>query len=508
VVIRATDYGGCLAEVSAKVTVTPVNDAPVIAPIPTIHVRFNESATLDLTPYISDVDDPVDSLTLTTSDARAAFSGPFLTLLYPAQSLGSNPWYLLALTLFASDGDLTANRTVAVNVSDNSPPRLLLPLPDVFRLEDMAPYTMVISAFFADAEDGAANLLYEVTAGPLGVNVTRLGVQVFLVLTQPADWFGEALVAVTATDSAQAYAAASFRVLVDPVNDAPTLAPLANYTAAVGTLSFLDLTPFVSDIDSPLSALSAATGSEDVSAYGLILLFAYPAGSPQEDAFAVTVTDGEGSATRTLRVTIQSGVSYYPSSPWVYLALAAVVGVGLAVMALTRKPHTFEDAFLLMRDGRLVAHKTRRKRADRDEDIFAGMIAAISDFVKDSFREEGEDLKKFESKGNRFLVERGQHTYLAAIYGGREPSWSSESLKAAIADVEERYPGLDGWSGDIEELAGIGAMVEAFVFARRYRRGTWQRFEVDSTESRKESAEEAPDEDEESPAEDEERDDT
>jgi len=45
-----------------------------------------------------------------------------------------------------------------------------------------------------------------------------------------------------------------------------------------------------------------------------------------------------------------------------------------------------EDVFLMYRDGRLIAHNTRRLRPDVDGDILSGMLTAVTAFVKDSGR--------------------------------------------------------------------------------------------------------------------------
>ena len=56
-----------------------------------------------------------------------------------------------------------------------------------------------------------------------------------------------------------------------------------------------------------------------------------------------------------------------------------------------------DEVFLMYRDGRLIKHFTRRLKPDVDQDILSGMLTAVQEFVKDTFRgEEGElDQMKF-----------------------------------------------------------------------------------------------------------------
>jgi len=478
-VLRCTDTEGAFDELYATVTVTPVNDAPTIATIPTLFVSFNATATFDLSRFIVDVDG--DPLSLSTDDARATFASFTLSLLYPQETLGPNPSYDLPLTLTANDTVLADSRVVNVHVSNNAPPRLLQPLPDLFYPEDSPVSERPLSLFFADDDEpgGSAALDYTLLASPLTALTLLVPGAVNFTLSFPVNYSGDVLVEVFARDSYGARAFTAFTVHVAPVNDAPVLSGVpTRWVVAAGSTAYLDLEEYVTD-DGPIDQLLVITSSRYVEAYGLLLIAKYPVGSPPSDLLRVTVSDTAlmpRSDTVTIQVEVTTGVTSTPTPAWILFVLAAIVAAGVAVIALTRRPHTFEDAFLLVRDGRLVSHKTRRKRADRDEDIYAAMIAAISEFTRDSFREEGEHLKRFESEGNRFLVERGQHVYMGAIYGGEEPSWASESMQSLIKDIEERYgEKLAHWTGDVDDLPGVGFMVESFVLSRRYRNGAWRK---------------------------------
>src|SRR5439155_20370409 len=203
--------------------------------------------------------------------------------------------------------------------------------------------------------------------------------------------------------------------------------------------------------------------------YGFILVLDVPAGA-ESQSVTVTASDGRLSATSTFQVT-----SYHPTIwaqvywPWTGLgAVIAAILLFLAWALFLRFPHTLEDVFIIGREGRLIMHNTRRLRADRDEDILAGMLTAIMLFVRDSFREEHEDLKQFEFGDRKVLVERGIHCFIAAIFAGTAPPWARKDLAAFLSEIETALGArLKVWSGDRDDVSDLKGMTEEFVRRRR-----------------------------------------
>lgn len=155
--------------------------------------------------------------------------------------------------------------------------------------------------------------------------------------------------------------------------------------------------------------------------------------------------------------------------PWSAIGIAAAVAAVVVWEVFFRYPHTLEDVFVIARDGRLVVHKTRRLRADRDEDIFAGMLTAITAFVRDSFKEEKRELDHFGFGDRTVYVERGEFGCVAAIYSGTAPPWVRKGLAAFVADLDRAHGNMiQSWSGDGDDVSGIRSMTEAFVERRRY----------------------------------------
>ncbi len=174
-------------------------------------------------------------------------------------------------------------------------------------------------------------------------------------------------------------------------------------------------------------------------------------------------------------------VSYRPSmwsvlvSPWGGLLLLASGIAGY--FGWKRYPYRSptDDLFLIGLDGRLLVHTSVRRRAQMDEDILAGMLTAISAFVRDAFREEHEELKKFELGNRNVAVERGEYVYLAAIYPGALPLDVSRSIREFLADLAERYGENLAFWYFADDLPGLPGMMAKFASRGRYRRGNWRK---------------------------------
>jgi len=118
----------------------------------------------------------------------------------------------------------------------------------------------------------------------------------------------------------------------------------------------------------------------------------------------------------------------------------------------------------------LIQHTTRRFKADMDVDIMTSMLTAVQEFVKESMgREEGAELGAMEYGGNKILFEKGKHTILAAVIGGKEPEGFRDEMRTAVKNIGSEYASvLMGWDGVTSRLAGakrfmtqLGAYVPA-----------------------------------------------
>jgi hypothetical protein len=125
-----------------------------------------------------------------------------------------------------------------------------------------------------------------------------------------------------------------------------------------------------------------------------------------------------------------------------------------------------EDVFLIHKDGRMIAHETRKYREEIDEDVFSGMLTVVQDFVKDSFRsKEKVGLKRLDFGESKIMMERGKHVSVAAVLVGQEPVLLPLHMLEVIAKVEEEFREiLPEWTGLMSDLSGVRDFIKELIF--------------------------------------------
>lgn len=129
------------------------------------------------------------------------------------------------------------------------------------------------------------------------------------------------------------------------------------------------------------------------------------------------------------------------------------------------EPFTVEDAFLITNSGLLIRHLTRELKPGVDDDILTGMLTAVKDFVKDSFRanEEGE-LDELQYGRLRILIEYGKDVYLALVIRGQESVHLRPEMKRAVRHVQRRYGRVfESWDGNLGKVKGIEGLIQPLV---------------------------------------------
>jgi hypothetical protein len=100
VTFRATDDSGALVECIIKVTVIPVNDAPTISQIPDQEGEEGKTWVLDISQYLSDIDDNMEELIVGVDSDYVTVVGHILIFDYPS-GIESE-----IVTVTVSDGEL------------------------------------------------------------------------------------------------------------------------------------------------------------------------------------------------------------------------------------------------------------------------------------------------------------------------------------------------------------------------------------------------------------------
>ena len=123
-----------------------------------------------------------------------------------------------------------------------------------------------------------------------------------------------------------------------------------------------------------------------------------------------------------------------------------------------------EDVFLLHRSGLLLKHYTRRLRPNVDSDVLSGMLVAVQEFVKDSFRGEKGVLNEIHFGELRIVITEGQWTIVACIVRGEKPIDIQPQIVAALADLEGRYSDLlMSWDGTFNALPEVDNIMRRLI---------------------------------------------
>ncbi|SVE37019.1 uncharacterized protein METZ01_LOCUS489873, partial [marine metagenome] len=226
-IVPATDYFGN-AEITVNVTdgeytdsatftltVTPVNDAPVLSDLANDSVAEDSSFTLNLS--ASDIDGDNLTLSASTSSGSATVDGSALTVT-PAQDFNGD----VTVAVTASDGSLTDSGSFTLTVS----PVNDAPVVDAVAsqtIDEDSSLTLTLSASDVDGDD----LTFSASNGNAEITVDGST----LTIVPATDYFGDAEITVNVTDD-EYTDTTTFTLTVNPVNDAPVLGDLADSSVA------------------------------------------------------------------------------------------------------------------------------------------------------------------------------------------------------------------------------------------------------------------------------------
>lgn len=153
----------------------------------------------------------------------------------------------------------------------------------------------------------------------------------------------------------------------------------------------------------------------------------------------------------------------------VVAALTAVNVVGM-FMVWQSTPTIVDEVFLMTTTGLLLKHYTRRLRPDQDEDIMAGMLTAVQNFIRESFDEAGGKLNEIRFENYDILISHGKNVVIAAIISTKKPERLRDQLKNATDDIENQMgERIKQWSGDRAALGDVDLIMKKFL-SGKYRR--------------------------------------
>ncbi|MDQ1372494.1 MAG: hypothetical protein QG582_1411 [Candidatus Thermoplasmatota archaeon] len=155
-----------------------------------------------------------------------------------------------------------------------------------------------------------------------------------------------------------------------------------------------------------------------------------------------------------------------------FVALSAVlvsINVFGFIMVWHASPTIIDEIFLMTPDGRLLKHYTRRLKPDQDDDILAGMLTAVQNFIKESFEEAGGRLKEIRFENYDIFVSHSKSVVIAAIISTKKPEKLRTQMRLVTDDIEKQYGHkLLNWSGDKADLVGVDTLMKKLL-AGKYR---------------------------------------
>ncbi len=471
VTFRAEDPIGAISEDTITVTVIPVNDPPVISGVPDLFVHYDYSYAFDLSPYISDLDNPLSDLVVWTSELtdniRLQQSNNLgIIILYPESMNGMT----IPTTIYVSDGMWTASQQINITVTNNFPPKLGYYLPDVFFDEDtILNGAFTLSDYFFDIDD---NVLFY-TNGSKFINIT-INEDLSVDFSAPENWYGSEFITFRATDPKGALAEDKILVIVVPVNDPPNLREIPGQEKDEGGEWILDLSQYIEDVDNELSELTITVENEAGQSYvnlvGNILIFNYPNGI-RKDSITISVSDGELETQRSFTVDIQKPVQTAPSIwdlipwPWVISIIVMAIGGAFAIYKKKSKYQVY-DAFCIHQMGLPIAHISRQDSSDLEDIVVSGMFTAVQEFINNVFtgKIEGDwEIDEMKFGEHKILIEKNPYLFLAVIFEGYGPKLRKR-VKKLIQDIDEEYGSvLENWDGVISKIIGVRAMTMSLL---------------------------------------------
>ncbi|MEM4728231.1 MAG: hypothetical protein QXH42_00510 [Thermoplasmata archaeon] len=156
------DTGGLEAMVNLTLKVLSVNDPPVIAPIPPQTVRVGVPLTLDLRPFVSDVDNEPSQLRVMVSTIYASVQGFTVTFNYPHDENLEKE--LVRITV--SDGKAAGHVDIQILLS--FPPSFIEAIGEL-RVEVGREVQIDLTMYANDREDGQFGLRFNVTGVDRGL---------------------------------------------------------------------------------------------------------------------------------------------------------------------------------------------------------------------------------------------------------------------------------------------------------------------------------------------------
>ncbi len=288
---------------SFTVTVTAVNDAPVLGNLTSLTI-LEDAAPTNRTVIVTDVDTPIAFVTVTATSSNTNLVNTAMTGSATNRTLTLSPVTnangSATITLVANDGALRVTNSFSLTITAVNDPPYMVPLTNLTILEDAAATNRTV--IVTDVDSDITNVT--VTATSSATNIATVSIagattNRTLTITPVADAAGNSTVTLVATDGDKS-STNSFVLTVSQVNDAPSFTLSTNLITVAEDNGAYSLTNFATNIVSGPANESSQTNNFLVSAASTNFFAVQPAISPTGTLTFRTATNVFGTNTITV----------------------------------------------------------------------------------------------------------------------------------------------------------------------------------------------------------------
>jgi hypothetical protein len=363
-----------------------------------------------------------------------------------------------------SDGLASDSAILTVLITSNHPPALDLPFSDVVFDEDgEAVNAFNLNLHFKD-DDLNDRLDFSIPVSDSNLIVTIDGNGYVTFKTTP-NWAGSTVVRFRAEDPSGAFTDASVFVTVNPINDPPIILKQIKSTIVDENGNWsIDLDDHFLDVDT--FDLTFTSNHPEIKIDPLTHEATWvPGDKRQLDDVKFTASDGNHSVSL-------DPVNLRVEEPFNWLLLIPLIVIFAVIFVAYREMqyrYTIEEVFLVDNAGVLLVHLSQWESKAIDAKLVSGMLTAVQEFVKDSFRgsDNGPQIKmnegalgKLEYGDFQIVLERGTYTFLSAVISGNDNKRLRKRMKDVIDEFETKYSSvLVDWDGDMARFDGAKRIV-------------------------------------------------
>ncbi|MGV7928124.1 MAG: hypothetical protein AB2L13_04310 [Spirochaetota bacterium] len=152
---------------------------------------------------------------------------------------------------------------------------------------------------------------------------------------------------------------------------------------------------------------------------------------------------------------------------WRYRARSRISGVPVGELILRDTlPFIVEELFIIeKKSGILLAHHSRKAEGDVDRDLVSGMLTAIRDFIKTSFRKKHDEEVNEISYGDARIMIRAEPYFFAAfvVSGTPDMEFNLEMNRFTLELHRGNRSLVRAFKGDMDSLEPLRGPVRGFV---------------------------------------------